>query len=127
MDGYKEEHKFDEKDAAQLLQATQRMRVAWTAFIGTMLGIAWTLSVGIWSFFLKAYLDASHPLTGQSPAPDAINYLLIAAALTSAILGLCRFYTRYLDNAIAHLYPTLIYCEQIMGVPPEYGTTRYLR
>ena len=102
--------------AAQLLQSTQRMRVAWTAFIGSLLGYASALYIGIWSFFLKAYIDATDKST------DRLNYILIASASSAVILGLWRFYTRHLDNAIACLYPTLVHCEQTMGVPPEYGT-----
>jgi hypothetical protein len=85
-----------------------------------MFGYAWALYVGIWSFFLKAYIDAT------ANNRDGLNYILIAGALSSIVFGLWRWHTRYVDNAIANLYPTLVHCEQIMKVPPEYGTMSYL-
>ena len=106
-----------ESDAAQLLQSTQRMRVAWTASIVSLIGYAWTLVIGIWAFLLKAWMDAQR---------DS-NYILLAVASTSVVFGLWRWYTRYLDTAIANLYPTLVYCEQRMNVPKQFGTIAYLQ
>jgi hypothetical protein len=82
----------------------------------SILGTAWALFAAIWAFLLKACMDARN-----------LNYIVIAAASSSIVLGVWRLYTRYLDNGIANLYPTFVYCEQIMGVPSEYGTVAYLR
>jgi hypothetical protein len=84
--------------------------------ITSHLGIAVTVNAALWAYFLKSYVE-------QTLEPQ---HLLIVSAISSLLLGLWRYYTRYLDNHLASLYPQLLLSEGILGVPPKLGTSGYL-
>ncbi len=104
-------------NARALLASTQQLRTHWSGVITSHLGIAITVNVALWAYFLKSYVE-------QSLGP---KHLLIVSAISSLLLGLWRFYAHYLDNHLANLYPQLLLYEGILGVPPELGTSSYLR
>lgn len=85
------------------------------------MGYAAILNVAIWSYFLKVYIDSLI----TSPKGEPL-FILIATALPAIILGAWRVYTHHIDNHIAGLYPDFIFCEGILCVPPDYGTSGYL-
>jgi hypothetical protein len=113
----------DKPEAGQLLQSTQRLRIYLSTLIYALSGYTGAVLLGIWFFLLKAYMDASRPPAGPL---NPIDYLLIAAATSSLVLGVWRVSARRVDIRMAQLYPTFIYCEMIMGVPPNYGTLVYI-
>ncbi len=104
------------EDARALLQSTQQLRVHWSGVITTHIGYAVTLTVAIWGYFLKSYLDNGRPA----------HILLVAAALSTIVLVLWRLYAHYLDNALAYLYPELLLYESKLGVQPDYGIIAFL-
>jgi hypothetical protein len=115
---------FTKAEAGQLLQSTQRLRIHWSTLIYALIGYTWAIVLGIWSLLLKAYMDASRSPTGPL---DPIDYILIASAASSLVLGLWRISTRRVDIRVARLYPTFIYCETTMEGPPDYGTLAYIK
>jgi len=109
------------EDARTLLQSTQQLRTHWAGMITQHLGFAITANLVIWSYFLKSYVDS---LTGQSQVQPL--YILVAAALSSILLGLSRLFTHWLDDNIAELYPDFLLYESRLAVPPDRGTSGYL-
>lgn len=100
-------------NARALLTSTQQLRTDWSSVITSHLGIAITVNIALWAYFLKSYVEV--PLDTQC--------LLIVSGISSLLLGLWRFYTRYIDNHLAALYPELLQYEGILGVPAEKGTS----
>lgn len=111
---------MESENARSLLQSTQQLRTHWSSIIVTHIGYAVIINVGIWSYFLKAYIDSLAPTISQP------LYIGIASALSSILLMLWRFYTRWIDNNIAGLYKDFLFFEGILSVPSEYGTSGYL-
>ena len=109
------------EDARAMLQATQQLRTHLSGLITNHFGYALILNTAIWSFFGKAYFDSLSTLSGEQPA-----YLTLAAGISAFYLGFWRLYTHQLDRSIASLYPDLVLCEALMGVPARYGTSGYL-
>ena len=114
---------MDKPEAGQLLQSTQKLLIHWSTLIYALSGYTGIVFLGIWSFLLKAYMDSSRPPAGPLLP---IDYLLIASAASSLLLGIWRVSTRRVDIMVARLYPTFIYCEMILGVPSNYGTLVYI-
>jgi hypothetical protein len=85
------------------------------------MGYAIVLNVGIWSYFLKAYVDSS-----AMPGREQPLYIGVASALSSIAIMLWRLYTRYVDNYIAGLYPDFLFFEGVLSTPTTSGTSRYL-
>jgi hypothetical protein len=108
-------------DARALHQSTQQLRTHWSGVITTHIGYAIVINVAIWSYFLKTYVDSLAAPSGGQPL-----YIGIASALSSILLALWRLYSRYIDNAIAGLYPDFLLCEGILSVPAEHQTSGYL-
>lgn len=107
--------------AGAWLQSTQQLRTHWSGVITTHIGYAVLLNVAIWSYFLKVYIDS---LITSSKGESL--YILLATALSAIVLGAWRLYTHRIDNNIAGLYPDFIFCEGVLRVPPDYGTSAYL-
>ncbi|MGA8144980.1 MAG: hypothetical protein WB987_13920 [Candidatus Acidiferrales bacterium] len=82
-----------------------------------------------WMMLLRAIVDGrpSRCTTVVLGLSQSTVYILIAVFLSSAVFGLWRWYSRFLDDAITTLYPTLVFCETAMGLPMEYGTLSHLR
>jgi len=55
------------------------------------------------------------------------SYIAFASTISIVLLVLWRWYTRYLDNGIANLYPELIFFEGKLSCPPQYATSSYLK
>jgi len=112
---------IQKEDARALLQSTQNLRLAWSSALTSLIGYTMIANVAIWSYFLKAYVDALNSnLNTQS------NYIIIAASVSSILIGLWRLYTRYIDNQIANLYPDFLLYEGTLSVPPDHGSCGYL-
>jgi hypothetical protein len=109
-------------DARVLLQSTQRVRTLWAGAISRDFVYAVALNAGIWTYFLKAYVESLSSNPGQG-----FSYLAVAAGLSSLVLGLWRVFTRHTYGRIAGLYPELLLCEQSLGVETSQGTAGYLR
>ena len=109
--------KKDIENARALIRSTQQLRTHWSGIMYSFMGYAIVINVGIWSFFLKAYVDSTNTV---SPEP---LYLLIATAISSVFLGLWRLYSRYHDKGIADLYPDFLYYENILGLVAERRST----
>lgn len=108
-------------DARAVLQSTQQLRTHWSGVITTHVGYTVVINVAIWSYFMKAYIDSL-----AIPEQAQPLYIGLASALSSILLMLWRFYTRYLDNHIAGLYPDFLRCEHALSVPIGSGTSGYL-
>lgn len=120
----REEHMrrtMERDDARALLQSTQALRIHWSGLIITYVGYAMVANVAVWSYFLKAYIDSLAASSGSQPL-----YIGVAAAVSSTLLGLWRFYTRYIDDHIAGIYPDFLLYESKLGVPPAHQTSGYL-
>ncbi len=113
---------MDNDDARTILQSTQSLRTHWSGVITQHIGFVMTIILGIWTFFLKAYVDSP----GSVSFKKNPWYIIIATILSAIFLILWRLYARYLDNAIANLFSTFIYCESILGLPDGIGTVGYL-
>ena len=102
--------KKDVETARVLIRSTQQLRTHWSTIMYSFMGYAIAINVGIWSFFIKAYVDSTNAV---NPEP---LYLLIATAISSVFLGLWRLYARFFDKSIADLYPDFLYYENILGL-----------
>jgi len=101
--------------AGALLRSTQQLRVHWSGIIVSLINYTVIINLAIWSYFLKVYFDS----------PQA-SYIAIATASSAIVIGFWRWYTHYIDNSIAGLYPDFLLAESRLGVPPGYGTSAYL-
>src|SRR5262245_15693588 len=90
--------RLSDENARQLLTLAYQQRVHWSHVITLHLTVVLTVVVGIWSYFLKAVVDAMTS-DGQSAL-----YIVIAASFSSLLVSLWRLYAKYLDNNIAGLY-----------------------
>jgi hypothetical protein len=109
-------------NARILLQSTQRVRTLWAGAISRDFVCAVALNAAIWTYLLKGYVESF-----SANPTEAFSYLVIAAGLSSLILGLWRVFTRHMYDRIAGLYPDLLMCEQSLGVESNLGTAAYLR
>ena len=114
-------NEISSENARALLQSTQQLRIHWSGVITTHIGYALTLTVAIWGFCLKSYIES-----GGNHCERESSFILLASALSAIVLGFWRLYTHQLDHAIAGLYPEFILYEGLLCLPPEYGTTGYL-
>ncbi|MFC1907892.1 hypothetical protein ACFLWT_00710, partial [Chloroflexota bacterium] len=93
-------------------------------------GLAITLILGIWTFFLKGFFDHSsliNPATSNvENQPFAFSYITLAAGLTCIVIALWRWYARYLDDCLSNLYPEIMLYERVLGVSSDAGVERYL-
>lgn len=110
---------IDTDNTKALLQSAQQLRIHWSGFIPAFTGYTIIITIGIWSFFLKSYVDNISNQFGSI-------YILLASALSALVLGFWRFYAHHLDHHIAGLYPELLYYEGKLSIPAEYGTMGYL-
>lgn len=108
-------------DARALLQSTQRLRTLWAGAISRDFICVIAIIAGIWTYFLKAYVESITTNPGHS-----ISYLAVAAGLSSLLLGLWRVFTQHIYERVAGLYPDLLACEQHLGVEANQGTAAYL-
>lgn len=109
-------------DARALHQSTQRLRTLWAGVISRDFICIIAIIAGIWTYFLKAYVESITTNPGHS-----ISYLAVAAGLSSLLLGLWRVFTQHIYDRVAGLYPDLLLCEQSLGVETNQGTAGYLR
>jgi len=109
------------EDVRVLYQSTQQLRIYWSGVIVNLINYVIVLNVGIWSFLGKAYIDSFATPCNKQPL-----YIVLAAFLSSLSLFLWRWYTHYLDNAIAGLYPDFLLYDKVLGVPYGHGTKGYL-
>lgn len=122
----------NEENAGRLLGIVEQRRQHWSSTISALNGLALTLMLGIWTFFLKYFLDYSSFVNPQVPAEKAnfqifaFSYIIFAAGLSSIVSSSWRWYVGYLDNHIANLYPEIMLYEQILGVPDYAGMNEYL-
>lgn len=112
---------MEPENARSLLQLTQQLRTHWSGIITTHIGYAVVINVAIWSYFVKAYIDSLSGTAAGQPL-----YIGVASSLSSILLMLWRFYTRYIDSNIAGLYPDFLLCEGILSVPIAHGIGGYL-
>lgn len=110
-----------QEDAQSLLRSTQQLRTHWSGVITSHLSLAITINAGIWSYFIKSYLDSS-----SKGSTDALSYIAFSGGISTILLGLWRLYTRYLDDNIANLYPDFLLYEGVLNVPVDRGTSGYL-
>lgn len=110
-----------QEDAQSLLRSTQQLRTHWSGVITSHLSLAITINAGIWSYFLKSYLDSV-----SKGSTDALSYIAFSGGISTILLGLWRLYTRYLDDNIANLYPDFLLYEGVLDVPVNRGTSGYL-
>jgi len=112
-----------EENARILLSIAEQRRQYLSTAIDALNGLAITVTIGIWTLFLKSFLDASSPI--QPPtniqASQLFAILIVWAGLSTFILALWRLYARYIDNGIAKTYPEIMYYEQILGVGSDAG------
>ena len=108
---------FEPEDARALLQSLQTLRTHWSGVITSHVGYALIVQAAIWSFFGTAFIE-------QNRDPE---FLLLGGAISAFFLGIWRIYSRGVDNVLAGLYPSFLFCEDRMNIPREYGTSAYLR
>lgn len=104
-------NKTDIENARVFLQLAQQRRVHLSNIDDKYTGFVITLLVGLWSFFLKAYIDS------QNNQP---LYIFIPVIASYVLLLLWRWYSNYLDNLIVKIYPEILYYEQVLKMPKEY-------
>lgn len=117
-----------EDNAGRLLSIAEQRREHLSTAIAALNGLAVTIIVGVWTFFLKSFLDTSSFLNPAITAADsqtfAFSYVVAAAGLSAIVLGLWRLYVRYIDDEIANIYPEIMRYEQILGVDSGAGIQR---
>ena len=109
-------------DARVLLQSTQRVRTLWAGAISRDFICVVGLIAAIWTYYLKAYVEALSTNPNQG-----FSFLAVAAGLSSLIFGLWRIFSHNTYDRIAGFYPDLLVCEQSLGVESNQGTAGYLR
>ena len=102
------------KDTAEkLLSVAESRRQHLSNMIVALNGLAITLILGVAGYFVKGFIDHSitlysitnsQPNTDVSIQPYAFSYVVLAVGFIALILGLWRWYGRYLYNQICELY-----------------------
>jgi hypothetical protein len=117
-------------NAGRLLSIAEQRREHLSTFITALNGLAITIVVGIWTFFLKSFSDTSAFLNPAAKPEDfqafAYSYVVAAAGLSALVLGLWRLYARYIDDEIANIYPEIMSYEQVLGVGSYGGIQKYI-
>jgi len=99
-----------------LLNLAEQHRLRWSTLIYAILGFIIAANIGVIGYFITAYIhEPAHPA-----------FLLIGSAISSILTGAWRLYSHYVDNNIANLYPEIFYYESTIGIPNQFGITRYL-
>ncbi len=123
-------HQPSEENARVLLSVAEQRRQHWSTAIGVLNGLAVTIIVGLWTFFLKSFLDTSSfvnpAITPADSQAFAFSYVVAAAGLSAIVLGLWRLYVRYIDDEIASIYPEIMSYEQLLGVGSGAGIQKYI-
>ena len=120
--------------AGTLLSLAEKRRQHLSNMIVALNGLAITLILGIWTFFLKGFIDYSPMLNSTSSAvnngvttqPFAFSYVILAAGLSSIVMALWRWYVQYLSDEISKIYPEIAMYEQTLGIPSNMGVIRCL-
>jgi hypothetical protein len=119
---------LSEESARTLLGVAEQRREHLSTAIRALNGLALTIVVGLWTFFLKSFLDASSfvnpAIVPEYSQPFAFSYVVMAAGLSAIVLGLWRLYVRYIDDEIANIYPEIMSYEQVLGVGSSAGIQR---
>lgn len=110
------------KEAQALLVSAQALRTHWSSLITHIMSFAILTNVAVWTFFLQAYFG-----NFQEYGAWAHSYIASASTISIALLVIWRWYTQYLDNNIVQLYPELVYYEQQLSCPSQYGTSGLLK
>jgi hypothetical protein len=108
------------EETIALLNIAQQQRQHWSTLITSIMGFTVAFVSAIWAFSLPEYIKDIHN-NFYSPL-----WLVVGASITSVIVVLWRFYTRYIDNKLAHNFPEIIYYEALLEVPIHTGLTAYL-
>ena len=110
-----------------LLSIAQQRRQHLSTVIQALNGLAITIISGIWTFFLKSFLDESSLVNAAAtPQPFAFSYIVAAAGISATVMALWRWYTKYLDSSIADIYPEILRYEQVLGIGGDAGVARYI-
>jgi hypothetical protein len=112
---------MNSQQAQAMIASTQRLRTHWSKVITNHLTLSLTINVALWSYFIKSFVES--PMKNDD---ERVVFLVAASGISSILLGLWRLYTRYIDGAIAQLYPDFIYFEGKLDVPKGRGTCGYL-
>ena len=105
-----------------LLQNAQAQRHHWSSMINSMNGFLVVVLVGIWAYFIPAYIQSfNNTNNGGFPA-----YLFVGSAISALTLGIWRIYARYIDGKIAGLFPGIFLYEQRLGTSKFDGISGYL-
>lgn len=113
---------FDVNKAEALLGSSQELKMHWSGLIVNVMYFTIVALVAVWTLFIQFHL-------GDFKEAHVWNhaYLVLASTISILLLALWRWYTKYLDANIAHLYPELIYFEGKLSCPSQYGTSAYLK
>ncbi len=118
------------EDAKELYLTAVKLSEQHRRTISTYTGFAVTINVGIWSYFLKAYIDSLGAINSQCSIKEYVNsitmtgqplYLGIAAAISSIVIGAWRFHNRQVDNDYFGFYTDLLRYELMAHVPVYNG------
>jgi len=112
---------MEAENVRTLLMFSLQLRTHLSNLISSLINYVVIINVGLWSYFLKSYVDSV--ILGQSNN----LYIGVACAISSVSFLLWRFYTHYLDNHIAQLYPEFILYERRLNASYNMGTTGYLK
>jgi hypothetical protein len=115
-----------EENARTLLSIAEQRRQHWANAIDVATGLAVTVNIAIWTFFIKEFLDNTSLINNETSQPFAFSYIIFAAGLSALVLGVWRYYVHEHDNAIANVYPDILFYEQILNVPHDMGIRKYL-
>jgi hypothetical protein len=113
---------WDVSKIQALLGSAQQLRTHWSSLITHVMNFAILTNVAVWTLFIQAYIGSFRETQIWDHA-----YLALASTVSIVLLFLWRWYTKYLDSNIAHLYPELIYFEGELSCPSRYGTSAYLK
>lgn len=106
----------ENENARALLAGLYQQRLHWSTMITTLMGFTLAGNAAIGTF-IGSYI-------AQGAGRPA--FYLVAAAVSAIMVGFWRFYSRYLDDSVAHLYPEIFAYERKLGVPNSAGIWRYL-
>jgi hypothetical protein len=107
------------KDSAKVVLSGEysRRRGYLTGVIANMNGLAIAGTLTIWAFFVE--WDTLFKI-GYGLFSTQIAW---ASAMSSVLIGLWRFYVRFLDSSIIRLYPAIYMCERAL-LPEEICTIK---
>jgi len=116
--------------AGKMLNIVESRRQHRANIIVALNGLAITLIVAIWVFFLKGFVDySSLNFSTNSPSSNdmiinqgfAFSYVVLAAGISSTVLALWRWYVKDLDYGISRIYPEIAMFELNLGIPSNTG------